>query len=308
MCRMTVLQNLVLTTIVSFFTSCEKDFDINLKPNKPLLIVEGYINNELPSYNYVILGRSQDYFNTDFENIAVTGAKVSVTEGRLLPNNTYEWNAASKKELTEARIPLLDYALVPGLYFDPALITDPADALMGRPGYHYLLEIEADGKKYSATTAMLPPVRVDSLTIGNYYNDDLDDGSIVLKGRITVHYKDPDTIGNTQLYYWQAQSEGPHFGWGGMGAGRYSPGTDDLVNGQYIRLTHGGGFVMGDSVIYHMASVERKVYNFWDSFNKARANGGPFSTPATISSTISGEDVLGCFSGFSLSSKAVRIK
>lgn len=305
---MTALKILVLTTTVAFFTSCEKDFDIDLKPNKPMLIVEGYINNELPSYTYVILGRSQDYFNTDFENVAVTGAKVNITEGKLLPGNTYEWDAATKRALTEARIPLLDYALVPGVYFDPALVTNPADALMGRPGYHYLLEIEADGKKYSATTAMLPPVPVDSLTTGNYFNDDLDDGSIVQKGRITVHYKDPDTIGNTQLYYWQAQSDGPHFGWGGMGAGRYSPGTDDLVNGQYIRLTHGGGFVMGDSVIYHMVSVERKVYNFWDSFNKARANGGPFSTPATISSTISGEDVLGCFSGFSLSSKTVRIK
>lgn len=305
---MTALKIMVLTTTVAFFTSCEKDFDIDLKPNKPMLIVEGYINNELPSYTYVILGRSQDYFNTDFENVAVTGAKVNITEGKLLPGNTYEWDAATKRALTEARIPLLDYALVPGVYFDPALVTNPADALMGRPGYHYLLEIEADGKKYSATTAMLPPVPVDSLTTGNYFNDDLDDGSIVQKGRITVHYKDPDTIGNTQLYYWQAQSDGPHFGWGGMGAGRYSPGTDDLVNGQYIRLTHGGGFVMGDSVIYHMVSVERKVYNFWDSFNKARANGGPFSTPATISSTISGEDVLGCFSGFSLSSKTVRIK
>jgi hypothetical protein len=93
-----------------------------------------------------------------------------------------------------------------------------------------------------------------------------------------------------------------------MGASRFSSGTDDLVNGQYIRLTHGNGFEVGDSVEYHMASVERKVYNFWDSFNKARSNGGPFSTPATISSTISGENVLGCFSGFSLSSRTVKIR
>ena len=308
MCGTKLSQNLVLISIFSFFTSCEKDFDINLKPNKPLLIVEGYINNELPLYNYVVLGRSQDYFNTDFENIAVTGASVSITEGRLLPNNSYEWNAGTKRELREARIPLLDNASLPGVYFDPALITDPDKALMGRPGYHYLLEIETEGEKYTATTAMLPAVPVDSLTTGNYYMDDLEDGSIVQKGRITVHYKDPDTIGNTQLYYWQAMSEDPQFGWGAMGAGRYSPGTDDLVNGQYIRLTHGNGFEMGDSVVYHMASVERKVYNFWDSFNKARSSGGPFSTPATISSTIIGEDVLGCFSGFSLSSRAVRIK
>ncbi len=155
MSRKNVWRNLVLTTMVISFTSCEKDFDIDLKPNTPLLIVEGYINNELPLYNYVILGRSQDYFNTDFENIPVTGARVSITEGRLLPDNTYEWRPETKKELTEARIPLLDFALLPGVYFDPELVTNPGEALMGRPGYHYLLEIEAEGEKYSATTAML---------------------------------------------------------------------------------------------------------------------------------------------------------
>ncbi len=154
----------------------------------------------------------------------------------------------------------------------------------------------------------MPVVPVDSLTVGNYFKDDDEEGNIISKARLTVHYKDPDTIGNTQLFYWQIRSEEPRFGWGGMGAGRFSPGTDDLVNGQYIRMTHGNGFVVGDTVEYHMASVERKVYNFWDSFNKARSNGGPFSTPATISSTISGENVLGCFSGFSLSSKTVAIK
>jgi hypothetical protein len=308
MSRMNVWGNLALTTMVIFFTSCEKDFEIDLKPNIPLLIVEGYINNELPLYNYVILGRSQDYFNTDFENIPVTGARVSITEGRLLPDNTYEWRPETKKELTEARIPLLEFALLPGVYFDPELVTNPGEALMGRPGYHYLLEIEAEGKKYSATTAMLPVVPVDSLTVGDYFNDDDDEGVIIHKARLTVHYQDPDTIGNAQLFYWQIRSEEPRFGWGGMGASRFSPGTDDLVNGQYIRMTHGNGFVMGDTVVYHMASVERKVYNFWDSFNKARSSGGPFSTPATISSTISGENVLGCFSGFSLSSKTVAIK
>lgn len=300
---------MALATVVALFTSCEKDFDIKLRQNTPLLIVEAYINNELTSYNYVVLGKSQDYFNTNFENIAVSGAKVSITEGVLKPDHSYEWNAASTVTMREVRIPILNQAILPGVYFDPKLATDPANALKGRPGYHYLLEIEAEGKKYSSITAMLPPIRIDSVTVGNFYNDDDGEGgTIVPKARLTVHYLDPDTIGNTNLYYWQIASEEPRFGWGGMGAGRFSPGTDDLINGQYVRLTHGNGFVVGDTVTYHMASVERKVYNFWDSFNKARSNDGPFSTPATISSTVSGENVLGCFSGFSLSSRRVIIR
>ncbi len=64
---------------------------------------------------------------------------------------------------------------------------------------------------------------------------------------------------------------GNKFGWGGLNSNRFTPGTDELTNGQYMHLTHGNGFVLNDSVTYYMANVERKVYNFWDSYNKARS-------------------------------------
>jgi hypothetical protein len=110
------------------------------------------------------------------------------------------------------------------------------------------------------------------------------------------------------LYYWRTRNTGDNFGWGGLDANRFTPGTDELVNGQYMHLTHGNGFELKDSVTYYMVNVERKVYNFWDSFNKARTNGGPFSTPVKLLNTIEGDNVVGCFSGFSLSSKAILIK
>jgi hypothetical protein len=80
------------------------------------------------------------------------------------------------------------------------------------------------------------------------------------------------------------------------------------VNGQYIGLTMQRSVEVGDTVLFHMISVERKVYNFWDSFNKARSNGGPFATPVKLLGTVSGENVIGCFSGFSLSSRVVIIR
>ncbi|HEX6429504.1 MAG TPA: DUF4249 family protein [Niastella sp.] len=301
---------LVLTVLIS----CERDFDIALKDNEPQLIVEAYINNELPLFNYVILGNSQDYYSSGFENIPVTGATVTITEGTLLANNTYEWNTASKKTLREARIPQLNNELLPGVYFDTTLVTNPAKALKGTPGKHYLLEIETGGKHYSSITALLPIIPIDSLTSGNHFMDDdddqedNDDDTAVLKARITMHFKDPDTIGNTQLYYYRHAGNMRNFGWGGIGSNSFTPNTDDLVNGQYLHITHGKGFEMTDSVIYYMASVERKVYNFWDSYNKARSNGGPFSTPVKLLNTISGENVIGCFSGFSISSRSIIVK
>jgi hypothetical protein len=56
-----------------------------------------------------------------------------------------------------------------------------------------------------------------------------------------------------------------------------------------------------------MASVTRDVYDFWENFRDARNNEGPFSTPVTLLNKIQGENVTGCFSGMSLSSKTVVV-
>ncbi|OQP56409.1 DUF4249 family protein [Niastella populi] len=297
----------IITALTVSFMSCERDFPIDLKQNEPQMIVEAYINNELPYYNYVILGRSQGYYEEGFENIPVTGANVTITEGTLGANNTYIWDQGTRKQLREGRLRQFGNVLLPGVYFDNTLATNPNNALKGTPGKHYLLEIEAEGKRYSSITSLLMPIRLDSLTSGFHYIDE-DDDTTQLKARLTVHYKDPDTIGNTQLYYWRNQDTGEKFGWGGLNSNRFTPNTDELTNGQYMHLTHGNGFAIEDSVVYYMVNVERKVYNFWDSFNKARSNGGPFSTPVKLLNTIEGENVIGCFSGFSISTKTIIIK
>lgn len=296
-----------VAVLIVAFMSCERNFDIKLENNETQLIVEAYINNELPLYNYVILGHSQGYYDEGFENIPVTGATVTITEGTLV-GNEYSWNQATKKRLKEGKLPQYGNVSLPGVYFDSLISVNQAGrALKGTPGKHYLLEIDAEGKHYTAITQLLPIVPVDSLTSGYHFMDE-DDDTAILKARITVYYQDPDTIGNTQLYYWRHSYDKGNFGWGGLETNRFTPGTDELVNGQYIRLTHPNGFELLDSVNYFLVSVDRKVYNFWDSFNKARSNGGPFSTPVKLLNTIEGENVIGCFSGFSVSQKNIVVK
>jgi len=296
---------ILLITMMTVLAACEEDFDIAVKKNQPQLIVEAYINNLLPLYNYVILGKSQHYYATDLQNTPVSGATVTITEGTLLADNTYLWNAASKRQLKEAALPMLNYAVMPGVYFDTTLITDSAHALLGTPGKYYLLEIETGNNHYSAITALLQPVKIDSLTNGFHYIDNKDN---LLKAQITAHFKDPDTIGDCRLYAWRHSYNRNNFGWGGLSSERYISGTDDLVNGQYMHLTHSQGFELNDSVLYYMANVERKVYNFWESYIKARNNGGPFSTPVKLQNTISGENVIGCFSGYSISTRTIVIR
>ncbi|GEO07697.1 DUF4249 domain-containing protein [Segetibacter aerophilus] len=285
-------------------TACEKNIDIKIDNNEPLLVVEAYINNQMRDYNYVALSRSLDYFSTDFQGAAVSNATVTVTEGEII-NQQYVWNRSSKVQLLEANIPAVPANFRKGVYFDPRLVTNSQGALIGVPGKSYLLEISDGQQQYTATTTLLPPLPIDSLTVGFSYRDTDDNNK--LKARITNHYKDPDTLNNTQFYYYRFSENRNNFGWGGISRSR-AFGVDDVTNGQQLHLTHPRGFVVGDTVNYYMASVTRDVYNFWDSYSKARNNNGPFSTPVTLMSNVKGDNVTGCFTGLSLTSKTVIIK
>ncbi|HMO62669.1 MAG TPA: DUF4249 family protein [Ferruginibacter sp.] len=285
------------------FYACEKDIDIAIKPAVTQLVVEAYINNEIPQYNYVILSRSQNYFAPDFRSIPVSDARVTITEGQQNSDGSYTWNPATTTILEEADEGSAPSAFTRGIYFDKKLISDTAHALKGVIGKSYLLQIEAEGNQYSAVATLVVPVIVDSLTQGYPFVNDIGDSLF----RITNHYKDPDTLGNVQFYMWRWSTVKNNFGWGGLTRSR-TLGIDDYTNGEYIQLTHPQGFSKTDTVNYFMASVTRDVFKFWDSFNKARENVGPFSTPVNLVTNISGTNVTGCFSGFAISSKTIVIR
>lgn len=299
-----VFAGILLMGMLAGLASCERDFHIELKTGEPELVVEAYINNELPQFNYVVLTYTQNYYDTSVQSIPATGASVTITEGTQATNGKYDWDQSTQKRLIEADVPQVPGGAVPGVYIDTNAYANRGSALKGKIGKYYLLEIETKGNHYSSITYLPPPVTLDSVASGNYFVD-----SIYEKARLTLYYKDPDTIGNTQLYYWRNNfNHRNSFGWGAIGSSRFLPGTDELTNGQNLQLTPNNGFLLGDTVNYHLVSVERKVYNFWDSFNKARDANGPFATPVKLESTIEGKNVVGCFSGFSLSTKEIVVQ
>lgn len=299
------LCSIIVLMLIICFTSCEKNFNVKVQSNQPMLVVEAYINNEMPAYNYVILSRSLDYLSLDFQSTPVTDALVTITEGERA-GDVYRWDSATQIQLRPLNLPGVPAELT-NIYFDPRLVVDSTHALLGKPGKSYLLQISEGDNHYSAITTLLQPVQIDSLTAGYGYKDTEDSNKY--KMRVTVNYQDPDTLGNTQLYFYRFADNRNSFGWGAFHGNRsVNVGTDELTNGQYIKLTNPRGFVVGDTVEYHMASVTREVYNFWDSFNNARNNGGPFSTPVVLTTNITGPNATGCFSGLSLSSKTIVIK
>ncbi|HRP57145.1 DUF4249 family protein [Agriterribacter sp.] len=293
--------NMAMAGMLLLFTGCEKNFDIGLDHNEPLLVVEAYINTGIPEYNYVILSKSQTTENTEITGIPVKNALVKISEGSLMQNNTIVWDTNSTVILKETTLPNVPAGISNGIYTDPKLQTDPAQALQGISGKYYLLEIEVNGEAYTATTPLLHPIPINQLSTSYHYTDK--DGSS--KGRITVHFKDPDTTGNCQLFYWRHSDNKESFGWGSLGTSKRIINSDENNNGSYMRLTNSYGFVKGDSITYYMANVTRDVYNFWDSYNKARNSNGPLSTPVSLTGNIRGNNVTGCFSGLAISSATV---
>jgi hypothetical protein len=279
-------------------SSCERNIDIDLETGEPKLIVEGYISNLNPLYNYVVLSKSLDYYNPNFQSLPARNASVSITEGTKQPNGTIVWDAASTVQLLELNSTLVPVNFRSGFYIDPRIVLDSANALKGRVGKQYRLNISYENQNYTGYTEILQPVTLDSMNYGFPFIDD----DTTEKIRITNNYKDPDTIGNAYFYYWRFKENRNNFGWAGLRKSG-APGRDDQSNGQYIRITHPQAFEYNDTIDYYLTHVTRQTHTFWDSYLDARNNGGPFATPVSIKNFIEGNNVLGCFMGMSVSGK-----
>lgn len=283
-----------------FLFGCEKDFNIQLKNSDPLLVVEGYINNEKADFNYVILSKSQTLSNNSMSSISVKGASVNITSGIRNNNGSITWDRNSTITLKESSLPGIPVNSGEGIYTDPNLISNPSKALKGEPGKYYLLEIESEGRSYSSVTSLLEPIPI-QLSTGDRYTGD--DG--ISRGRINVHFRDPDTLGNRMLFFWQDMNNQNSFGWGSLGTPKRMTFSDETNNNNYIRLTHSYGFIKGDKITYFVAHITREVFAFWDSYNKAVDENGLLAIPQPLTSNIQGENVTGCFSGLSISTATI---
>jgi hypothetical protein len=296
------IKNIIFISLAILVGGCEKDITIDIGPTTPQLIVEAYISNQNPLYTYVVLSNSSDFYSPNFQSAPAKNAVVTITEGTKQPNGTIIWDNNTKVTLQELNLPQIPQNLQNGLYMDSRVVTNFNTALRGTIGKQYRLDIKYDNKNYTGFTELLQPVMLDSVSSGFPFVEDN-----VNKVRLTVHYKDPDTIGNAQFYYWRNKEFRNDFGWAGLRKSR-TPGRDDNVNGQYIRLTFPQGFDYNDTVDMLLTSVSRQTHTFWESYLDARNNNGPFATPVTLKNYIQGENVIGCFMGLSVSEKRIITK
>jgi hypothetical protein len=277
---------LVAVLLVSFFTSCEREIEIELPNAENLLVVEGSI--ETGQAPVVLVTRNRGFFKdfpTDLESFinefVIQDALVVVSDGAV--NDTLIFT-----------VNILAY---PYVYYT-------STNMVGEVGKTYSLTIVADGKTIRSHTTIPPAVSIDSTWFGSNPFDSSEDSLGVAYLSIT----DPDSMGNAYRLFAKIKDISEF----NQVAG--SEFNDDYVNGQKVIFFAGQGekpfvssdtfvpkeyfYNIGDTIILKFCSIGAKELKFFYTMDAAlNSNGNPFAAPTLVKSNIEGG--LGVWCGYS---------
>lgn len=275
----------ILYTVIALLmlTACEKEIDIVVPGVQEQLVVEASINQKIPSLNYVFINKTIDYFKPDLSLNGLSNASVFITEGSIVGNDTL-YNG------TRYQFVALSDSLLPGVYANPLF--------MGKENTPYSLDITMqDGRKVTGRTFIGKAPVIDSLV---YWNE--------------IENND------TNSFFWMQWFDGPEqnnyrmalynnvdsvlLGWGA--AQRFYTFDDELLNNTKRPFRTFRGYDYGDTINIFLSSIGRKEYLFWESFGNAANNGGPFATPVSVKSNISGG--IGSFTGYAIENKRIILR
>ncbi len=266
--------------------SCEKVLDIDLPDGVEGIVFEGYIENG--AFPYLIISRSENYFapiqtaadailnslvQADSVFIEVDGVRDTLYETCLSDLTPAQQELALEMLGYESFSPGLDLCI----YMNFGII--------GELGKTYDLTAYVEGKRYRASTTINRQVYLDNL----WYKDEFPTDSF---GSVWCSLTDDPAF--TDYYYMWTENltqdrpmasidGGPSFG-------------DRLFSGENIEyniyqgsnLANEDGteiapwwFREGDTVIVKMGTIDRGVYDFWESVDAA-SNLNPFSSPTPV--------------------------
>jgi len=257
----------ILPFLSLLFFGCERVIDVDLNEAAPAIVIEGNLSSN-PYFGEVKISMTSSYFDTVPQD-KVSGAKVSVVD-----------NMGGKYIFNETN---------PGIY--------KSVNLKLRPGNTYQLSVEAQGKKYEASSKLNTAVAIDSMKY--YYEDSpfLETGYY-----INVYLFDPPGVKNYyRLKYWKNK--------------QLQNTIDDLVifndryvDGNSIEVTlFNQPFEFNDTIDVQLISLDEGAYEYLKTFRELVNNNPGSAAPANPNTNIS-NGALGYFSVWSSSSKSGIIR
>ncbi len=289
----TTIVNIILVIVVAGLVSCEKEITVNLPPGKKSIVVEASINQQFPNLNYVYISRTLDYFNPDLSFNGVKNALVFITPGEIQGRDTI-WNVSNRIQLFDiSEIPGVDSLLAGfnGVYFNPLLLP--------QVGVPYKLEITVENSFITGVTTIPNVVEIDTVFWRTEFDEQEGDTDVFL----TFEFVDGPEQNNYRLIVHNSQNP-LMVGWGT--ANTFREFDDAILNNGRRPYSFFSPFNYSDTVNIYLNSIGRREYLFWDSFDDAKDNGGPFSTPVMVKSNITG--AIGSFTGYGVSYRRVILR
>lgn len=283
--------------LIIFFSSCEKSINIQPVSQKPLLVVDGTIENG--KRPIVVLSTSLNYFSKIDPKILiasiVTGATVTLSDGETTTN-------------------LVEYLQPIGggynVVYYSSDTTNTSTSMTGEIGKTYNLKIDYNNQQYSSvTTIPLVAKTVDSLWWKPAPHN-TDTTKVVVMGTLT----DPKGYGNYIRYFTKVNSQ-PFL------PGAISVYDDQLTDGTTYdyQMDQGidrnnppkqdnyGFFERGDTVTAKLANIDKATFDFWRTLEFSyQSVGNPFSNPVKVLGNVS-NGALGAFCGYGVQYKTLII-
>lgn len=286
------LSLIIVSFVMLLLASCEKEVHIDLKSVPPSVVVQGQIETDQPPF--VLLTTTMGFFSKidlgTLQNSFVHNAVVTVSDG--------------SKTVT-----LKEYTMDSGAYkfsFYSLDTTSLANIMLGENGKTYKLTIVHEGKTYNASTKIPAVKGIDSMwfDMPEFANDSTPDSA----RQVFVNYTDPDTTGDYVRCYTDRNDEGFFY------SANFS---DEVINGKTLskiglvagyqedgrnRTSAGRDslyyFFPGEKVTIKWCSVDKGVYDFWNTLDFAKGSvGNPFASPINPTTNLT-NGALGIWGGY----------
>jgi hypothetical protein len=278
-----------IVPLLAFLGACAPETDLDELAYAPKLVVDGSIENGRTPR--IVLSYSASYFDNidsaSIRKLMETTAKVTVSNGER------------QEVLT----------LQPNRGFFPPYAYE-ANTLRGEVGKTYTLTIDLKGKRYTATTTIPTPPRLDSLwfelvpgkdSLGYLYGNLSDPPDVANFYRVFTQRKHIDTR-NIPMYQ---SAVGDQYFNGKKFTFTILRGPDDFTN-----IVDDLYFSRGDTVLVKTCSIDRAHFDFWRTLERELyVVGNPFASSGNdILSNIEGENVLGVWGGYGSSAYQIVIR
>ncbi len=286
------LSYILFSIFVLITIGCQDEVIPVTVPNAEQYVVEGVIEaGENTGPSYVIISKSVPFFSeinpNQFASLFINNAEVAVSDGSKIVNFTKLCLSNIPPELQETAGELVGIN-VDSTDVDLCIYIDLNDELNRTFGGTYDLKIRIEDDELFSTTTI--PELVE---LSNFVFKDTPGESIDTMAQLFCTINDPE-VTNYYRYFTAAEGSGliPPF----------SSITDDVqFNGQEFEFPISkaelptadfddsyGLFEIGDTVQIKWTTLDQAHFEFWNTFEYARNNQGPFSSYTRIKSNVDG--------------------